>query len=108
MASETAAQRPPSPPHSHDGDFGLAAVQDHNERHDSADQPRSIKAEVPSVEADVSNVDKETTPEVQETDRQQDQYGDPSHYQTAPVHAYYAAEPVSAANHIALGICVNI
>ena len=76
MTSAAVIKQPPSPPQSNDGDFDLSAVQQHVASLDRYQPPRSIR---PAM-----------------TVTAEDQYGDPSKYQTAPAPSYYpTAQTVS-------------
>lgn len=86
-------QRPPSPPQSNDGDFDLRAVQRHivGLSRESLDPP--IKSHGLSEHTTVS----EETPidgQLNTDYRWQEQYGDPTDFQTAISHVYYPSQTV--------------
>ncbi len=104
MAATTAAERPPSPPNSNDGDFGLAESSElvvfqgthQDDAGDAKYAPRSIRPAPVNHHHLVSTSCLRRTTVTWEADTPQDQYGDPSHYQTAPSQEYYAtSQPVS-------------
>jgi hypothetical protein len=95
MTAPAEVQRPPSPPHSNDGDFGLPAVRDHVADLERQSLPRSIPAAPMSAPVSPSvSQQAQTTPERRASiDEVKDQYGDPLEYQTAPTPAYYPQPP---------------
>ena len=103
MTATAATERPPSPPNSNDGDFGLAesiefADLRELQQHASGEgkyTPRSIRS-APVNNHEIVSIARATRLGVTtDADNPQDLYGDPTHYQTAPAHGYYTPQPVS-------------
>lgn len=98
MTAAVVGERPPSPPISNDGDFGLSAVQEHVAGLENQASPRSIRpAPLRISDPDIVSTSPVAAPTegvVNRSDSPQDQYGDPSMYQTAQNYTYYPAQPV--------------
>jgi hypothetical protein len=98
MTAAVVGERPPSPPISNDGDFGLSAVQQHVADLEKQAVPRSIKPAPISIgDPEIVSTSLAAVPTdvvVSRSDYLQDQYGDPSMYQTAQNYTYYPVQPV--------------
>lgn len=93
-APAASKQRPPSPPQSNDGDFDLRAVQQHivglsREALDPPVQSHGLAEHAPVSEETPVNRQRNTDY------RWQEQYGDPTDFQTAISHVYYPSQSVS-------------
>lgn len=103
MTAAAAKERPPSPPTSNDGDFGLAesiefASLQELQQHASGGSrymPRSSRSAPVNEHELVSTARATRSGLTTDAEHPQDQYGDPTLYQTAPAHGYYTPQPVS-------------
>jgi hypothetical protein len=98
MTAAVVGERPPSPPISNDGDFGLSAVQQHVAALENHAPPRSIRpAPISISDPEIVCTSQTAVPNNMgggRSDALQDHYGDPSMYQTAQNYIYYPAQPV--------------
>ena len=104
MTATVVGDRPPSPPLSHDGDFGLGAVQQHVAGLEKHAPPRLIRpAPVSLSDPEMVSDPQSEMPQYmlrKDPDSCQDLYGDPSMYQTAQNYTYYPVQPVSSLIHL--------
>jgi hypothetical protein len=109
MTTSVVGERPPSPPISNDGDFGLSAVQQHVAALENHAPPRSIRpAPISISDPEIVSTSQTTVPNAivaSRSDALQDHYGDPSMYQTAQNYTYYPAQPVCGLIVLAIAIC---
>jgi hypothetical protein len=112
MTAAVVGERPPSPPISNDGDFGLVAVQQHVAGLEKHAPPRSIRpAPVRTSEPETVSTSQAVAPDAEVknvSDFLQDQYGDPSIYETAQNHTYYPAQPVRALSALDMDEDANV
>jgi hypothetical protein len=98
MTTAVVGERPPSPPISNDGDFGLSVVQQHVADMKKHAPPRSIRPAPISIgDAEIVSIRQRQPPSdvaVSGSDSFQDHYGDPSMYETAQNYTYYSVQPV--------------
>ena len=98
MTAAVVGERPPSPPISNDGDFGLGAVQQHVASLDKHAAPRSLRpAPISISDPEIVSTPHAVAPNDEKrngSDPLQDQYGDPSMYETAQNYTYYPVQPV--------------
>jgi hypothetical protein len=112
MTAAVVGERPPSPPISNDGDFGLVAVQQHVAGLEKHAPPRSIRpAPVRTSEPEMVSTSQAAAPDADVknvSDFLQDQYGDPSIYETAQNYTYYPAQPVRALSALDMDEDANV
>jgi hypothetical protein len=102
-------ERPPSPPISNDGDFGLSAVQQNVADLKKHAPPRTIRPAPISI-SDPEIVSISTTAAPRDLTLFQDHYGDPSMYETPqnytylPVRGLHAVEVEGHANAVSADI----
>lgn len=66
MATAVVGERPPSPPISNDGDFGLVAVEQHVAGLEKHAPPRSIRpAPIPTSEPEIVSTSQVAAPDVE-------------------------------------------
>src|SRR5271170_1939461 len=96
MNTAALVSRPPSPPHSTDGDTGLSEGKQHVIQREPYTPPRSIR---PALDANTNLVSSSAKYQAIAATAEEDLpaqglYGDPSTYQTAPSHSPYPVQPL--------------